>query len=99
MTVTIDDYLPCFINGGPYFAHCSGNELWVSLLEKAFAKVHGDYYTIEGNQIRLGMFDLTGCPISVSYFPTEKDDFSKVSDFADELFEKIQKADEEGHLA
>ena len=32
-----------------YFAQCSGeNETWLPLLEKAFAKAHGDYSAIDG---------------------------------------------------
>ena len=42
------------MNGGPIFSTTSENELWVLILEKAYAKVHGSYlslrggYTIEG---------------------------------------------------
>jgi hypothetical protein len=32
-----------------YFAQCSDeNETWLPLLEKAFAKAHGDYFSIDG---------------------------------------------------
>ena len=32
-----------------YFAQCNTeNETWLPLLEKAFAKAHGDYYSIDG---------------------------------------------------
>ena len=32
-----------------YFAQCSSeNETWLPLLEKAFAKAHGDYSSIDG---------------------------------------------------
>ena len=32
-----------------YFGKCSGeNETWLPLLEKAFAKAHGDYSSIDG---------------------------------------------------
>lgn len=41
--VIVDDYIPCYFNGGPIFTRGNGNELWVLLLEKAYAKLHGDY--------------------------------------------------------
>lgn len=41
--VTVDDYFPCYVNGGPIFTFGEGNELWVMLLEKAYAKLFGSY--------------------------------------------------------
>lgn len=40
--VLIDDYLPT-IYSKPCFASSNDGELWVSLLEKAWAKLHGSY--------------------------------------------------------
>lgn len=38
----IDDYIPCFsVNKGPAFTRSNGNEIWVLLLEKAWAKLYG----------------------------------------------------------
>jgi len=34
VTVTIDDYFPCYPMGGPMFSRAHGNELWVLLVEK-----------------------------------------------------------------
>ena len=31
-------------------------------MEKAYAKVHGDYYTLRGGYANEGMMDLTGSP-------------------------------------
>lgn len=30
-----------------YFSHCKSNETWLPLMEKAYAKAHGDYFAIE----------------------------------------------------
>ncbi|GLD97300.1 hypothetical protein PINS_up005984 [Pythium insidiosum] len=43
------------------FAHCAdSNETWLPLLEKAFAKIHGDYSAIEAGLTGEGVEDLTG---------------------------------------
>lgn len=44
-----------------YFASCrDSNETWLPLMEKAYAKAHGDYQTIEGGYAGEGIEDLTG---------------------------------------
>jgi len=44
-----------------YFASCRApSETWLPLLEKAYAKVHGDYQAIEGGFAGEGIEDLTG---------------------------------------
>ncbi|KIW06159.1 uncharacterized protein PV09_03321 [Verruconis gallopava] len=44
-----------------YFASCKdSNETWLPLLEKAYAKAHGDYQAIEGGFAGEGVEDLTG---------------------------------------
>ncbi|ODH48798.1 hypothetical protein GX48_05123 [Paracoccidioides brasiliensis] len=44
-----------------YFAQCSDdNETWLPLLEKAYAKAHGDYSSIEGGFVGEAIEDLTG---------------------------------------
>ncbi|KAF2669359.1 cysteine proteinase [Microthyrium microscopicum] len=51
-----------------YFARSSDlNETWLPLLEKAFAKVHGDYGSIEGGLMGEGVEDMTGGVTSCLY--------------------------------
>ena len=47
-SITVDDYFPCFVNGGPIFSTTSGNDLWVLILEKAYVKLHGSYLALRG---------------------------------------------------
>lgn len=48
-------------SGALYFAQCEeANETWLPLLEKAYAKAHGDYATLEGGCSGEGVEDLTG---------------------------------------
>jgi len=59
--VVIDDYFPCQ-NGEPCFSKANGNELWVLILEKVWAKLHGSYERIEAGFAHNVMTDLTGAP-------------------------------------
>lgn len=59
--VVIDDYFPCFM-GEPVFSKANGNELWVLIMEKAWAKLHGSYQRIEAGNAANVMHDLTGAP-------------------------------------
>lgn len=43
-----------------YFSHCKSNETWLPLIEKAYAKAHGDYASIEGGFASEAIEDLTG---------------------------------------
>lgn len=58
---TIDDIFPCFKNQ-PAFSKSNGDELWVILLEKAYAKAYGSYEIIEGGNPSTALKDLTGAP-------------------------------------
>ncbi|TGO66159.1 hypothetical protein BELL_0976g00030 [Botrytis elliptica] len=44
-----------------FFAHCKDpNQTWLPLLEKAYAKAHGDFLSLSGGWIGEGLEDLTG---------------------------------------
>lgn len=58
-------------SGALYFAQCEDpNETWLPLLEKAYAKAHGDYAAIEGGHTGEGLEDLTG-GVTTEIFSTD----------------------------
>ena len=55
VTVVVDDFVPVHRGtSSPLFAKPSGSELWVLLLEKAFAKLVGSYYELTGGSTAWG---------------------------------------------
>lgn len=62
--VTVDDRIPCDASGGgrarPMFTAPSGDELWVMILEKAFAKLCGSYANLEGGHALWALHCMTG---------------------------------------
>ena len=60
--VVVDDWIPCHPNGRPAFASSREDELWVSILEKAWAKVHGTYARMEGGLPCFAASHLVGVP-------------------------------------
>ena len=96
--VTIDDYIPCYYNGRPMFTRGNGMELWVILLEKAFAKLHGNYHWLEYGHAYEAMIDLTGCPV-ICISLRENDQFDIDSEEGkDKLWNKIEKYNQQGFL-
>ena len=77
-TVWVDNYFPVFNEavdsvrkangeelgkvGEPLFAAAYGNELWVAVAEKAYAKAHGGYVIIAGGSCGPTLRDLCGAP-------------------------------------
>ena len=70
--VVVDDFIPCY-KGDPAFSKANGNELWVILLEKAWAKLHGSYARVEGGLPCFASSHLTGLP-SESFLHDEFED-------------------------
>lgn len=68
-TITVDDYIPCHLKGGPFFSTITGSStIWLNVLEKALAKVHGAYRYLEGGSALEGLRTLTGVPITSFLF-------------------------------
>ena len=95
VTVTVDDYFPCYPMGGPIFSQSSGNELWVLVLEKAYAKLHGNYYLLKGGLASEGLIDLTGCPC-LSYNLSDEQVQKKIE--SGELWLMMKDYEETGYL-
>lgn len=63
--VIIDDRLACLKDGNgqplPFFARCENKNLfWVSLIEKAYAKLHHRYWALTGGSTTEALADLAG---------------------------------------
>ena len=70
--VIIDDKFPCNpYSKKPEFNSSVENELWVMIMEKAWAKVFGGYVNINAGIIREALTGLTGAPC-ITYFNDEK---------------------------
>lgn len=59
----VDDFFPCFPLGGLMFSKSDKRELWVPLLEKAFAKKYDGYQNLININSADILVDLTGCPV------------------------------------
>ena len=59
--VTVDDYFPFSPKANNWaFSRSVGKEIWVMILEKAWAKAHGSYQRIEGGKTTDALNALTG---------------------------------------
>ena len=94
-TVVVDDYFPCYPDGGPVYARGHDNELWVLLLEKAYAKLCGSYAALKSGWAYEAMIDLTGAPYSTVRFEDEKT-ASMILDGS--LWQLLKSYDEMGYI-
>ena len=93
--VVVDDFFPCYPDGGPVYARGHDNELWVLLLEKAYAKLNGSYAALRSGWAYEAMIDLIGAPYTSIRF--EDEDIQEM--IADgRLWDTIKMHDTMGHI-
>ena len=74
--VLIDDFVPVESDSlSPAFSRCKQDQLWVILLQKAYAKINGSYSRLTNAALPDIMRDFTGAGESIT------------NDFADELYD------------
>eukprot|EP00727_Mastigamoeba_balamuthi_P011589 m51a1_g7052 putative calpain family cysteine protease (909) ;mRNA; f:150075-152949 len=91
--VLVDDYFPVTKSGGkcrPRYSRNNGPELWVMVVEKAYAKLHGSYKAIESGAEATALTDLTGAPL-INYR-------IKAGTEADKLFQTLDMHDTADHV-
>ncbi|EPY41899.1 calpain-like cysteine peptidase [Angomonas deanei] len=94
LPVLLDDYFPA-TRDGPEFSRCATDirRMWVALLEKAYAKVHGSYANIASGDPLEPLSEFTGFPI------TRFDGFwEDAKDGDDMIFQEMVQYNESGYL-
>ena len=96
--VIVDDYLPIEKSTKmPCYAQSKGNELWVMLLEKAWAKVNGGYANIISGLPCEALEFLTGFG-SLAYDTENLTDEDDINEYKNEIVKNVQIADKNNCL-
>lgn len=74
ISITVDEQLPLNMYGDIAVASSKEDELWVSIAEKAYAKMHKRYDCIEGGHACPALAALTGAPCEVFMLDGSKED-------------------------
>ena len=59
--IYVDDWFPS-LHDKPAFANTKDGAIWVMILEKAWAKLHGSFSKIISGEVPYALRDLTGAP-------------------------------------
>lgn len=86
--VVVDDLVP-FMQSNPLALTSSGNELWVPLIEKAYAKMYGDYFDSRNVDTLNVIRDITGATGRTI----------EIADDSEDIFEKLKECHEKEWLA
>jgi len=89
--VVVDDWIPVTRNNKPAFSSNKDQEMWVILLEKAWAKLHGTYARTEAGLPSFATMHLLGTPAK-SYFHEE------VKQDADKFWHELKRFDSREYL-
>jgi len=95
--VIVDTRIPYSTNRKtPLYAHSSkSSEMWVPLMEKAYAKLHGNYEVLNGGSMAVGMVDISG-GVSEKFNLTTPENQAKIDDGS--LFRDLMRYLQQGYI-